>query len=143
MALITTNPNVNKHHLLYPETAYTNCKVKDIIILRDFFVVETPKFFHSDLHQELDSKHGISIAQIQIGPEYLPDESTLEKLIEAFKAEKATKLDGNRTPEDYLSWLIYQIPYDSNHKDCWWISDQLRDQLAYFKNHPKEARLRL
>ena len=138
MSITKTSPGVNKHHLLYPENAFKHDK--NALILREFFVVDVPVYLHSQLHQELDIKHGICIVQFQIGPEFLPDKSTLEEIFNAFKDEKTGKLDGNRTVLDYLSWLNRHIPYDSDHKDCWWLADLVRDELDFFERHVEEMR---
>ena len=133
MPLTQKTPKINQHHLLYPENAFKHDK--NTLILRNFFVVDTPVYLHSQLHQELDAKHGICVVQPQIGPEFLPVQSTLEEIFKAFEEEKPTRLDKSGTVLDYLSWLKWHIPYDAKHKDCWWLADLVRDELDFFERH--------
>ena len=77
MAITQDTPKVNRHHLLFSATAFEANEITKI--LRDFFVVDMPGYLHSQLHRELDAKHGICDSEKQIGPKDLPNQSTLEE----------------------------------------------------------------
>lgn len=132
------NPKINKHHLLYPESVFK--PKKHALILREFFVVSTPKYLHSQLHYELDLKHNICVAQGQIGPEMLPDEGTLEEIYSAFQADRDDRLANNPTVFDYLNWLNDHIPYNYAQKGIW-LADLIRDEYDFFQKHVEEMRL--
>ena len=135
---VGTYPKTNKHHLLYPESAFK--PIKHALILRDFFVVSTPIYLHSQLHHELDPKHNICVSQGQIGPEMLPDEGTLEEIYNAFKADRDGKLANNLTVFDEIRWIIGQIPYTYEKRGIW-LADLLWDQYDFFMRHMEETRL--
>ena len=132
------NIPVNKHHLLYPEHAFVGNETT--LKLREFFVVKTPMYLHTQLHNELDAKHSIGLTSFQITPAFLPSQSTLDELFKAFQNDRAKKLE-NRTARDLLQWLDIHIPGDAAHKDCWWLIGLIRDEKEFFENHMEEMRL--
>jgi len=107
--------DTNKHHLLYPEIAFSD--YDKALYLRKFFVVKTPLYLHTQLHNELDRKHSIGLASFQITSKFLPRRETIDELFAAFEKERATKLEG-RTAGDLLRWLNLHLKDDADHLEA-------------------------
>lgn len=124
----------NKHHLLYPERAFTRNENNQK--LRDFFVVSMPMYLHKQLHDELDALFSVGNDGYGKNLRLLPDQEVLDALYYAFERDKDTKLSGDCTAVEWLQWMDSQIP-DDDRKN-WWMICLVRVEMRFFIEHAEE-----
>ena len=122
----------NRHHMLYPERAFEQAGA-NALKLRNYFVVVTPMYLHSLLHTTIDNQHDIGISNVVIDKTYLPNQGTLEKLVEFLERDKE-KLDGYSALMK-LQWLDFNL---ENNFENYWLKSLIRDEIKFFKEYAEE-----
>ena len=126
----------NKHHLLYPERAFT--LNENNLKLREFFVVSMPMYLHNQLHNELDALFSVGNDGFSKNLPLLPDQKTLDNIYYALERDKETILGGEPTEIQLLDWLDDQLPDDDRAN--WWMIMLVRVQKMFYVEHAEEMR---
>ena len=116
----------NKHHMLYPKSAWQRAG-SDALYLRGEFIVRLPINIHLRLHQEIDTK---------IGEEYyasLPTRSTFAELATMYEMHQheLTTLSAI----DKLVWLDGRL--ESRFSNSW-LRRLIGSQIDFMAKHSEE-----